>query len=50
MAKASFGEYGAFTSKNSIRFTKDKKMVSESSLPPEVIAYLKDKLEVGKLS
>lgn len=48
MAKVQFGEYGAFTSKNSIRFTKDKKMVSESSLPPEVVAYLKDKLEVGK--
>lgn len=44
MAKASFGEYGAFTSKNSIRFTKDKKMVSETLLPPEVVGFLKEKL------
>lgn len=44
MAKASFGEYGAFTSKNSIRFTRNQKMVSETSVPPEVVEFLKSKL------
>lgn len=45
MAKAVFGEYGAFTSKNSIRYTKNKKMTSEGNVPPEVVVYLNNKLK-----
>ncbi len=44
MAKVVFGEFGAFNAKNSIRYTKNNKMTSESSLPPEVVAYLQAKL------
>ena len=45
MAKAVFGEYGAFTSKNSIRYTKNNKMTSEGNVPPEVVIYLNNKLK-----
>ncbi len=46
MAKLQFGEYGAWTTKKGlIRFTKNNKMVSETSLPPEVVEYLKKKLQ-----
>lgn len=40
MAKAQFGEWGAFTSKNSVRYLLNGRMVSESKVPPEVVAYL----------
>lgn len=44
MAKAVFGEFGAFTSKNSIRYTKNNRMTSEGNIPPEVKIYLQKKL------
>lgn len=44
MSKEVFGEYAAFDSGKGIRFQKNKKLVSESAIPPEVVAYLKNKL------
>jgi len=45
MAKISFGEYSAFTTKNNmVRYQKNNKLVSEKVLPPEVVAYLNNKL------
>lgn len=45
MAKHTFGEYAAFTTKNQIRFQKNNRLVSENSVPPEVVAFLRKKLE-----
>lgn len=44
MAKAAFGEYGAFTTKNSVRYQKHNKLVKEDDVPPEVVAYLNKQL------
>lgn len=44
MAKEVFGEYSAFTTKNSVRYQKNSKLVSESELPVEVVTYLNKKL------
>ena len=44
MAKEVFGEYAAFSTPGGIRFQKGGKMTSENALPPEVVAYLKDKI------
>lgn len=43
--KHTFGEYGAFTTKNSIRFQKDNKIVAEKDVPPEVVVFLRKKLD-----
>lgn len=43
--KHTFGEYGAFTTKNSIRFQKDNKLVAEKDVPPEVVVFLRKKLD-----
>ena len=50
MAKISFGEYSAFTTKNNmVRYQKNNRLVSEKAVPPEVVAYLNKKLaEVTK--
>ena len=45
MAKVVFGEYAAFTSRGGVRFSKNGKMVSEGGVPPEAVAYLKNKLQ-----
>lgn len=44
MAKAVFGEYSAFTTRDMIRFQKNKKLVSEKAVPAEVVGYLKKQL------
>lgn len=44
MAKIVFGEYAAFQTPGGIRFQKHNKMVSENSVPPEVVSYLSKKL------
>ena len=44
MAKAAFGEYSAFTTKNSVRYQKNNKLVKESSLPSVVVAHLNSQL------
>ena len=44
MAKADFGEYSAFTTKNSVRYQRNSKLVSETSVPVEVVAYLNKQL------
>lgn len=48
MAKEVFGEYSAFTTKNSVRYQKNNKLVSETELPPEVVAYLNKQLGYTK--
>lgn len=50
MAKISFGEYSAFTTKNNmVRYQKNNRLVSEKTVPPEVVSYLNNKLaEVTK--
>lgn len=50
MAKITFGEYSAFTTKNNmVRYQKNNRLVSEKVVPPEVVAYLNKKLaEVTK--
>lgn len=45
MAKIAHGQYGAFTSNKGIRFTKDKKMTSRDSIPPEVVVLLESRLK-----
>lgn len=45
MAKIVFGEYAAFNTPGGIRFQKNSTLVSESSVPPEVVAYLKSKVQ-----
>jgi len=49
MGKEVFGEYSAFDSSKGIRFQKSNKLVSESSVPPEVVSYLKSKLTIPEL-
>lgn len=44
MAKAIFGEFAAFDTPGGIRFMKDKKMISEKDVPPEVVSFLRKKL------
>lgn len=44
MSKEVFGEYAAFDSGKGIRYQKNNKLVSESAVPPEVVAYLNNKL------
>lgn len=44
MGKEVFGEYAAFDSGKGIRYQKNNKLVSESAVPPEVVAYLNNKL------
>lgn len=44
MAKAVHGEYGAFTTKNTVRYQKDNKLISEKAIPPEVVALLNKQL------
>ena len=44
MAKVQFGEYAAFSSGKGIRFQQNNKLVSESAVPVEVVAYLKNAL------
>lgn len=41
MTKVSFGEYGAFTNKNSVRFQKNNRLVSEQDVPKEVADHLR---------
>ena len=50
MAKITFGEYSAFTTKNNmVRYQKNNRLISEKAVPPEVVAYLNKKLaEVTK--
>jgi hypothetical protein len=48
MAKVDFGEYSAFTTKNSVRYQKNSKLVSEAAVPPEVVAYLNKQLNYSK--
>lgn len=44
--KVTFGEYSAFTTKNDlIRYQKDGKLISESVLPRDVVAYLNKELK-----
>lgn len=44
--KVTFGEYSAFTTKNNlVRYQKDGKLISESVLPKEVVAYLNKELK-----
>lgn len=42
--KATFGEYGAYTTPGGIRFQKRNKLVSASAIPPEVVDFLTGKL------
>lgn len=42
--KAAFGEYSAFTNKDSVRYQKNNKLVKGSSLPDEVVTYLNKQL------
>ena len=44
MTKAVFGEYAAYTTPGGARFQNRNKLVSEKSIPPEVVAYLKKQL------
>lgn len=44
MAKAIFGEYGAYTTPGGIRFQKNNKLISEKAIPPEAAAYLRKSL------
>lgn len=44
MAKATFGEYGAFQHKKSLRYTKNNKMIKEDSVPVEIRDFLRKKL------
>jgi hypothetical protein len=46
MAKVVFGEYAAFVTQGGVRFQKDKKLIGEKSVPPEVVAYLYKRLGV----
>lgn len=46
--KVTFGEYAAFTTKNSIRFQKNNRLISEKNVPPEVVAHLKKRLGADK--
>jgi hypothetical protein len=48
MAKEEFGEYAAFTSRGGIRFSHLGKMIAKDSVPPEVVAYLENKLGAPK--
>lgn len=48
MAKTDFGEYGAFTSGNSIRFTKGKKMVKREDVPTDIADLLTKRLTVDE--
>lgn len=42
--KAIFGEYSAFTTRNTVRYMQNSRIVSEKSVPPEVVAYLNKQL------
>jgi hypothetical protein len=44
MAKHTFGEYSAFHTQGGVRFMKNSKLISEKVVPPEVVAFLKNKL------
>lgn len=44
MAKAVHGEYGAFTTKNSVRYQYRNKLISDKAIPPEVVALLNKQL------
>lgn len=44
MAKAQFGEYGAYDTPGGVRFQQNNKLVSEKAVPPEVVSYLKNQL------
>ena len=44
MGKAVFGEFAAFDTQGGVRFMKNGKLASENSVPPEVVAFLKNKL------
>ncbi|MCA9333581.1 hypothetical protein KC963_00880 [Candidatus Saccharibacteria bacterium] len=46
MANIDFGEYSAFMTPGGIRFQHNKKMVSRKAVPPEVVAFLSNKLGV----
>lgn len=46
MAKAIFGEFGAFTVKNGIRYTQNNRMVGADAIPAEVQVYLKRQLGI----
>lgn len=42
--KATHGEYSAFTTKNSVRYLKDGKLVAFAAVPPEVMSLLNKQL------
>lgn len=44
MAKVTFGEWAGFITKGTVRFQKNNRLVSESSVPPEVVVFIKKKL------
>jgi hypothetical protein len=44
MAKAAFGDYSAFTTKNSVRYQLHNKLISQSDVPAEVVGYLNKQL------
>lgn len=44
MAKVVFGEFSAYTTPGGIRFMKNNRLTSESSVPVEVVNYLRQKL------
>lgn len=46
MAKEVFGEYAAFVTQGGVRFQKNNKLISENAVPQEVVAYLRNKLNV----
>ena len=48
MAKVVFGEFAAFDTQGGIRFMKNGKLASENGIPPEVVVFLKKKLEQPK--
>ena len=45
MSKETFGEYAAFTTQGGVRFQKHNKLISEKQVPPEVVDYLRRKLD-----
>lgn len=44
MVKLAFGEYAAFETPGGIRYQKNKKIVSKTAIPPEVIGYFDKQL------
>jgi hypothetical protein len=45
MAKEVFGEFAAYTTPGGIRFQHKNKLISEKAVPPEVVSFLRGKLD-----